>query len=191
MAATAAALRFGAEVPFEAFAFGSGRSPAIGALLELIGPGRTAVVVYLLERAWFALIVAGALGPLFIWLLGASALHAAARLFGARRSFLPILVVFGTATGLAQLPSEAAAAVAGSRGVGAAAAQLVGLMAVLWLAVVAWRCLCHLYAMPQQRAFAALAIAVALFYLAPLGVVVVAGMAILVAAIVLGIVPGG
>ncbi|MDP9266330.1 MAG: hypothetical protein M3O91_09485, partial [Chloroflexota bacterium] len=62
IAAAAAALRFGAEVPFDEFAFGSGRSPAIAALLELIGPGRTAVVVYLLERSWFALIVAAALG---------------------------------------------------------------------------------------------------------------------------------
>ncbi|MFN2520953.1 MAG: hypothetical protein ABR525_07915 [Candidatus Limnocylindria bacterium] len=191
VAATAAALRFGAEVPFDQFAFGSGRSPAIGALLELIGPGRTAIVVYLLERSWSALIVAGALGPLLIWLLGASALHAAARLFGFRRPFLPTLVVFGTGVGVARLPAEAAAAIGGPRDLGATAAQVVGLAALAWLGVVAWRTLAELYGMPGQRAFTALAMAVALFYLAPLGMVVVAGVAILVAAIILDVVPGG
>ncbi len=129
VAATAATLRFGAEVPFDQFAFGSGRSPAIGALLELMG--------------------------------------------------------------LARLPAEAAAAIGGPRGLGATAAQVVGTAALAWLGVVAWRTTRELYGMSGQRAFTALAMAVALFYLAPLGVVVVAGIAILVAAILLDVVPGG
>ena len=191
VAATAAALRFGAEVPFDQFAFGSGRSPAIGALLDLIGPGRTAIVVYLLERSWFALIVAGALGPVLIWLLGASALHAAARLFGERRPFMPTLVVFGSATGVARLPAEAAAALGGSRGAGGTVAQVIGVAALVWLGVVAWRTIAELYGMSGQRALSAVVVAVALFYLAPLGVVVVAGVAILVAAVLLDLVPGG
>ncbi len=189
LAATAAALRFGAEVPFDQFAFGSGRSPAIGALLELIGPGRTAVVVYLLERSWFALIVAGALGPLFTWLLGAGALQAAGRLFGVRRPFLPTLVVFGTATGVARLPAETAAAALGARGPGATAAHAVGLVALVWLGVFAWATMTELYEMSGQRALSSVAVAIALFYLAPLGVVLVAGAAILVAAILLDLVP--
>src|SRR5207245_4003848 len=64
--------------------FGSTRSAIVDTLLVAIGVERTAVLVYVLQRSFDALVVAAAITPIFLWLLGSSAIHAAARFRGVR-----------------------------------------------------------------------------------------------------------
>lgn len=181
--AVAAALRFAASVPFEDVVYGERRSPAIAALLESLGRERTAVVVYLLERSWTALVAATGLTPLFVWILGSTAVHAAARIAGSRAAFLPLFILFGYASGLARIPADLASLAL------PAVAGLVGGLTTAALGLVAWSALQQHHGLPPQRALTTLVIAVALFYVVPLALIVAAVVAILVAAIVLEYVP--
>jgi hypothetical protein len=184
------AARFAADVPASSVLFGDTRSPAITALIDSLGRDRAAIIAYLIEQSWTAVIVVTALSPVLVWLLGATAVHAAARLDGARRPFGPILVLFGYATALARVPSDAAAALLGSGpGAGAQVAGLIGTAGLIWLAVVAWRAIEIHYALPQRRASIVLVIAIVVFYLMPLVLIVASVVVLIVAAVVLEYVP--
>jgi hypothetical protein len=179
------AIRFSSEVAVEDVVFGPGRSPLITTLLGTIGRDLTSVVVYVIERAWDALLVATALSPLLIWVLGATAIHAAARLEGSRPPFRSIFVLVGYATGLTRPLADVAGLVFGSRGAGAPVAQLVGAVALVWLGVLLWNGIRAHYSVPGGRALTILVVAVVLFYLAPLTLILLAVIAVLVAAVVL------
>lgn len=182
---TAGAVRFGREVSVEQIMFGEGRSPVVGMLLGTLGLDLTSVVLYLVQRAWDGIVAASALGPVFIWLLGATAIHAAARLAGIGRPLRPMFVLHGYATGLMRPIADAAGLVLGARGPGAAVAQVLGALAVLWLGVIVWHGIRAHYGVSGGRGLAVLATAIVLFYLVPLALIVVAVVAIVVAAIVL------
>lgn len=182
---SAHAARYASEVAVEDVVFGRDRSPVIDALLATLGRDLTSVVVYVVERAWEALLVATALSPLLIWILGATAIHAAARLAGISRPFMPMLVLVGHATGLTRPAADIAALALGSRGAGAAVAQLVGSAALVWLALLLWHGVRAHYEVAGGRALTILVVALVLFYLVPLTLVLVAVIAVLVAAIVL------
>jgi len=184
------AARFAADVPVSSVLFGEGRSPAIAALIESVGRDRAAVIAYLIEQSWTAVVVVTALSPLLVWVLGATAVQAAARLDGARRPFRPILVLFGYATALARIPSDGAAALLGSGpGAGAQLARLIGTAGLIWLAVVAWRAIEIHYGLPPRRAFVVLVAAIVVFYVVPLVLIVASIVVLVVAAIVLEYVP--
>lgn len=189
--AAVSAARFAADVPVSAILYGTDRSPAIAALIETLGRDRAAVIGYLVEQIWTAVIVVTAFSPLFVWVLGATAVHAAARLEGARRPVRPMFVFFGYATALTRIPADGAAAILGSgKAPGAALAQVVGVLCLGWLGFLAWRAIQAHYALEGGRAFVVLLIAIVLFYVVPLALIVAAFVAILVAAIVLDYVPG-
>lgn len=181
--AVAAALRFAAQMPFEDVVYGERRSPAIAALLESLGRERTAVVVYLLERSWTVLLAATALTPVFLWLLGSTAVHAAAGLAGSRRAFLPLFILFGYAAALARIPADLATLAA------PALAGAIGAVTTVGFGAVAWSALRQHHGLAPQRALTTLVIAVALFYVVPLALIIAAVIALLVAAIVLEYVP--
>ncbi len=183
------ALRFASEVTVEDVVFGPDRSPLVTALLATLGRDLTSVVVYVFERAWNALLVASALSPALIWILGATAIQAAARLGGDRRPFLPMFVLVGHATGLTRPLADLAGLAFGSRGAGAGVAQLFGALALVWLAVLMWHGVRVHYGVTGGRAVTILALALVLFYLAPLTLILVAVIAVLVAAIVLEFFP--
>ena len=187
-ASAAAAARFAGEVRVQDVVFGPDRAPVVDVLIGGLGVELTAAVVYLLERAFPWLLLATAFTPLFIWLLGASAIHGAARMLGARAPFRAMLVLAGHATAVARLPAEAAALLLGAGGGGAAPriAQLIGIASFAWLALVAWHGVCRHYAVAGDRAVTVLGIALTLFYVVP-GLVIAASLvAVLIAALVLG-----
>ncbi|HLZ47826.1 MAG TPA: hypothetical protein VKR80_04175 [Candidatus Limnocylindria bacterium] len=189
--AAVSAARFAADVPVSSILYGSDRSPAIATLIELLGRDRAAVIGYLVEQIWTAVVVVTAFSPLFVWILGATAVHAAARLDGVRRPLRPMFVFFGYATALTRIPADGAAAILGSgRAAGASLAQIVGVACLGWLAVLAWRAIEAQYALASGRAFVVLVIAIVLFYVVPFALIVGAFVAILIAAIVLDYVPG-
>lgn len=183
------ALRVASEVPVESIMFGERRSPAVDVLLGALGRDLTAVVLHLFERAWTGILVASALGPLFIWLLGATAIHAAARLSGVARPLWPMFVLHGYATGLMRPVADGVALAAGPRGAGAAVAGLVGSLALAWLGVIVWRGIRAYYGVTGGRALTILVVALVLFYVAPLALILVAVLSIVVAAFVLEYVP--
>ena len=183
--AGAHAARFASEVSVDDIAFGPGRSPVITALLATLGRDLTAVVVYVIQRAWDSLLVATALAPLLIWILGATAIHAAARLGGAGQPFRPILVLVGYATGLTRPLADLSGLVLGSRGSGAALTQALGTVALVWLGVLLWQGVRVHYAVSSGKAVTILILALALFYLAPLTLILVAVIAVLAAAVIL------
>ncbi|HEV2011331.1 MAG TPA: YIP1 family protein [Candidatus Limnocylindria bacterium] len=184
------AARFAADVPVSSVLFGDTRSPAIAALIDSLGRDRAAIVAYLIEQSWTAVVVVTALSPLLVWLLGASAVQAAARLDGARRPFRPILVLIGYATALTRIPADGAAALMGSgQGAGPQVAQLIGTAGLVWLAIIAWRAIELHYGLPQRRALIELLIAVVVFYLVPIVLIVASVFVLIVAAIVLEYVP--
>ena len=171
--------------------YGDTRSPAIASLIDGLGRDRAAIIGYLIEQAWTALIVVTALGPLFIWLLGSTAVHAAARIDGMRRPLRPMIIFFAYATALTRIPADGAAALLGNgETVGARIAQLVGTACLVWVAFLVWRAIERHYGLAAGRAAVVFLIAVVLFYLVPLALIVVAGIGILIAAIVLDYVPG-
>lgn len=195
LAATAVAAvnaaRFAADVPVSSVLFGDSRSPAIAALIDSLGRDRAAIVAYLIEQSWTAVVVVTALSPLLVWLLGATAVQGAARLDGARRPFRPILVLFGYAIALTRIPADGAAALLGSgQAAGAQVAQLIGTAGLIWLAIIAWRAIEFHYGLPQRRALIVLLIAIVVFYLVPLVLIVGSVVVLIVAAIVLEYVPG-
>lgn len=188
--AAASSARFAGEVRVQDVVFGPGRSPLVGALIGALGVDLTAAVVYTLERSFGLLVLASAFTPLFIWVLGATAVHAAARLRGSRARFGPYLTLFGYATALSRIPAEGAALLLGGGALGAEAVQLVGLAALAWLAFVAWHGVVLHYGVGGERAATILALALLLFYLVPLALIVLAVAAVVVAAVWLGIFSG-
>lgn len=185
------AARFAREVPVEEIMFGPTRSPAVTALLDAIGRDLTSVVLYLVQASWSALIIATALSPIWLWLLGSSAVHAAARMTEARRPYLPMLIVFAYATALTRLPADLVVAAVPARGPGSQLAQVAGLLAAIWLGWLAWHAIRRHYGVGGQRALSILFVAVVLFYLAPLVLIALAAISIIVAAIVLEFFPEG
>ncbi len=181
-----AASRFASEVHSEDLFFAQTRSPFVSLLLGAVGVERTTVIIYLLQRAFDAVVVAIAITPLFIWLLGSSAVHAAARLQGIKRPYLPMLVLFGYASALTRIPSDLATIALGTgRGAGAQVAQLVGSAALVWLGVLAFRGIQSHYAVAGGRAVVIFVVSIVFFYLVPLLLIVAAAVAIVVAAVVL------
>ena len=181
--AAAAAARFAESVPFEDIVYGERRNPAITALLDSLGREYTAVIVYLLQRSWSALIVVTALTPLFFWVLGSSAVHAAARLAGVRGPFGPLFVLFGYASAMARIPADLATLFL------PALAGAIGGLTTLGFGAMAWHALQAHYGLTGQRAVTTLLVALVLFYAVPLAVILGAVVAILIAAVVLEYVP--
>lgn len=185
------AARFIGDVPVARILYGPDRSPAVATLLELLGRDRTAIVAYLIEQSWTAVVVVTAFSPILLWILGSTAVHAAARLDGRRAPLMPMFVLFGYATALTRIPGDAAAAILGNGvGPGSQVAQLIGTAGLVWLGVITHRGIERHYGAPPRRAFVILLVAVVVFYLVPLVLIVVFAVAILVAAIVLDYVPG-
>lgn len=185
------AARFIGDVPVSSILYGPTRSPAIVTLIDALGRERAAIVGYLIEQVWTALVIVTAFSPMFVWLLGSTAVHAAARIDGRRRPLRPMLVYFGYATALTRIPADGAAAILGSgQSAGAPVAQLIGSACLVWLAVLVWRAIELHYALTPTHAGIVFLVAVVLFYLVPLALIVAAFVAILVAAIVLDYVPG-
>lgn len=185
------AARVAADVSIATILYGGQRIPAVNTLVELLGRDRTAIVLYLVERSWDAVLLLTAVAPAFYWLLGSAAIGAAARMQGRRRPARPLLIVLGYAVALTQIPADLAALVLGSGpGLGPQLAQLVGTALLILLGVIAWRAIQAHYGLPGRPALRVLGVAVALFYLVPFAVIVLALVAIVVAAIALGYVPG-
>ena len=138
-----------------------------------------------------AIVLLTAVAPAFYWLLGGAAIHAAARLRGRRRPYRPMLVLLGYAVALTRLPADLAGAILGSgRGLGPQLAQLLGTASLILLGIIAWRAIQAHYGLARGPALTVLLIAGALFYIVPFVVIVLAAVAILVAAVALGYVPG-
>jgi hypothetical protein len=189
--AAVSAARFAADVPVSSILYGPERSPALMTLIDMLGRDRAAVIGYLVEQVWTAVIVVTAFSPLFVWVLGATAVHAAARIDGTRRPLRPTFVFFGYAAALTRIPADAAAALLGSgKAPGAPLAQLIGTICLGWLGFLVWRAIEAHYGLPPRRSFIVLVIAIVLFYVGPFALIVAAFVAILVAAIVLDYVPG-
>jgi hypothetical protein len=181
------AIRLSSETYVDELFYGATRHPAITAMLQTLGTERTAVVVYLVQRSFDAILIATAVTPLFVWLLGSSAIHASARLAGIRRPYRPVLVLFGYAAALTLIPANAANLALGTGATpGAQVAQLVSLACFVWLGVIAYGGVRAYYAVDQGRAARILVVALVLFYLVPLVLIVGAAVAIIVAAVVLG-----
>ena len=184
------AARFAADVPVASVLYGDARSPAISALIDTLGRDRAAVVSYLIEQAWTAVIVVTAFSPLLVWILGATAVHAAARLDGVRRPRRPMFVLLGYATAVARIPADGAAALLGSgKTAGAQIAQLIGTAGLVWLAFISWRGIEAHYALPPRRAFIVLVFAIVVFYVVPLVLIIASIVVLVIAAVVLEYVP--
>ncbi len=175
------AARFAETVPVDSVLFGEGRSAAVTALVATLGRDSAALVLYLFQQAYGWLILATGLTPLFIWVLGSTAVQAAARLGGGRATFVPMLVLFGYATALTRIPADLVGLALPRSGL----AQLAGTGALLWLAVIALRGIEAHYGMVGGRAITTLIVAVVFFYLVPLALIVLAAVAIIIAAVVL------
>ena len=181
------AVRISGDTYLDDFFFGATRHPIISAMLQTLGTERTAVVIYLIQRSFDAILVATAVTPIFVWLLGSSAVQASARLAGIRRPYLPLLVLFGYAAALTLIPANAAALALGTGAtLGAQLAQLIGLVCLVWLGVIAYRGVRAYYEIDRAGATRILVVALVLFYLVPLILIVGAAVSIIVAAVVLG-----
>ena len=164
------AYRLGSTVNVEDFAFGPSRNVTIDALISAIGIERTAVLVYMMQRSFAALVVASALTPIFFWLLGSSAMHAAARIRGLRgRAYLPMLVLFAYAALVYQAPTSVAALAFGPLGEGAGSqlANAVSLAMLAWFAFVVYRGIEQHYGVSGERAMLIFVIGGLVFYLLP------------------------
>jgi hypothetical protein len=181
------AARLAGSTNIDDFLYGPSRSPAVTLLLDTIGTARTTVVVYLAQQVWVPLILLTATAPLFVWILGASAVHAAASLAQARRHFNPLFVFFGYATALALVPAGLISVLLrAERGsLLAALDQLAGFALLVWLGFLVHRAVETYYEVNGSRAFTILLVALTLFYLVPLVLIAAAAVAIVVAAIVL------
>ncbi len=181
------AVRMSGETFVDDLFLGATRHPLVTAMLQTIGTERTAVVIYLVQRSFDAVLVATAVTPVFVWLLGSSAVQASARFAGIRRPYLPLLVFFGYAAALSLIPANAATLALGTGPtVGSQIAQLIGLACLVWLGVIAYRGVRAYYAVDQGHATRILVVALVLFYLVPLMVIVGAAISIIVAAVMLG-----
>lgn len=187
--ATANAIRVAADVPIAAVLYGDQRSSAVTALIDVLGRERTAVVLYLVERSWDAVLILTAVAPAFYWLLGSTAVHAAARPQARARPYRPMLVLLGYAVPLTRIPADLAGLLLGSgRGAGALA-ELIGTLSLILLGVIAWRGIQAHYGLARGPALRILLVAVVLFYVVPFAVIVLAVVGLVLAAIVLGYVP--
>ena len=183
---TLVAVRIATEVDTNELFFAGTREPFVQLLIDALGPQRTAVVLYLVQRSFDAVVIATAVSPLFYWLLGSTAIHASARLAGKRPSYAPLLLFFAYATAVTVVPANLAAIALGvGRGLGPQVASLVSLLCLGWLLVIAHRAIRAHYAVDRDTATRILVIAVLVFYLAPLVLIVCAAVAIIVAAVVL------
>lgn len=179
--------RFASSVAVSDIVYGPQRSPIVTNLVEELGAARFAVVVYLVEQAWAAVLVATAVAPLFVWLLGATAVHAAARLASAGRPFRPLLVYAGYATAVALVPANGASVLLEGDPSSplAALGRLVGFALLLWLGYLLYRGIEAYYRVSGTRAITILFVAVTLFYVVPLFIIATAVVAIVSAAVFL------
>jgi hypothetical protein len=166
--------------------FGPTRHPFVVFMLDALGRDRTSVIVYLVQSSFEAVVAATALSPFFVWLLGSTAVHASARLAGIKRPFRPLFVLFAYATALTLVPADAATLALGDVPDAAGVASLIGLACLAWLGLLSYRGIEVHYGVSGARAFQILIVAIVLFYLVPLALIVLAALAIVIAAIVLG-----
>lgn len=186
VASTMAAARVAESTDLNELFFAGTRQPWVQAMIDQLGPERTAVLLYLLQRSYDAVIIATAISPLFVWLLGSSAIHASARLAGIRRPYAPLLILFAYATALTLVPSSLATLALGSGPtVGARLAGLIGWVCVAWLGIIAYRAVRSHYGVARDQAIRILVIAILVFYFVPLVLIVAAASSIIVAAILL------
>jgi len=182
---TLSAYRLSQTVRVDDIVFGPTRSAIVDTLLLAIGVERTAVLVYVLQRSFDALVVAAALTPIFLWLLGSSAIHAAARIRGLRgRPYLPLLVLFGYAELVYQLPTSLAG-IAFAGGPLTPFADVISVVTLVWLAFVVHRAIELHYGVAGDQALAIFAIGGLAFYLLPLILIGILLVAIVVAAAIL------
>jgi len=166
------AYRLGSTVSVEDFAFGPSRNVTIDALIN----------------AGAALVVASALTPIFFWLLGSSAMHAAARIRGLRgRAYLPMLVLFAYAALVYQAPTSVAALAFGplGKGAGSQLANAVSLAMLAWFAFVVYRGIEQHYGVSGERAMSIFVIGGLVFYLLPLVLIIGTLVALVITAAVL------
>jgi len=183
---TLVAARVGSETDLNELFFAGTRQPFVQAMINSFGPQRTAVILYLIQRSFDAVVVATAFTPLFYWLLGSTAIHASARLAGSRPPFAPILRLFAYAAPLTLVPANLATLALGvGKGFGPQLATLVGYVCLGWLLFIALRAIQAHYGVDRDRAVRILAVAVVLFYLVPLVFIVIAAVSIVIAALVL------
>jgi hypothetical protein len=186
VASAMAASRVAAATDVNDLFFAETRQPWVQAMIDQLGPDRTAVILYLVQRSFDAVIVATAISPLFVWLLGSSAIHASARLGGIRRPYGPFLVLFAYATALTLVPASIATLVFGAgQARGAPIAGAIGWACLLWLGLIAFRAIQSHYGVTGDKAVRILVVAIVLFYVVPLVLIVLAAVAIVIAAIVL------
>jgi len=186
LTSTFAAVRIGNETDVNALFFAGTREPAVQAMIDALGAQRAAVVLYLVQRTFDAIVFATAISPLFYWLLGSTAIHASARIAGIRRPYWPILLLFAYATALTLIPANLATLALGvGRGVGPQLASLAGIVCIGWLLLIALRAIEVHYGVPRDRAVRILVVAVVFFYLLPLVLIVAAAVSIIVAAVIL------
>ncbi len=185
LASTLDVARFASLTTVSDLVYGPQRSAVVTVLLDELGTARTAVVVYLAEQVWAAALVVTALGPLFAWLLGVTAVASAASLVAARRPLRQLATFAAFATALTLTPSALVSlAVEGDpQSALATVGRLIGLAALLWLAALYYHGITAYYGVPPGRALTILVVAAALFYLTPLAVIAVAIIAIVLAAI--------
>ena len=182
---TLSAYRLSQTVHVDDIVFGPTRSAIVDTLLLAIGVQRTAVLVYVLQRSFDALVVAAALTPIFLWLLGSSAIHAAARFRGLRgRPYLPLLVLFGYAELVYQAPTSLAG-IAFAGGPLTGFADVVSIVMLVWFALVVHRAIALHYGVTGEEALAIFLIGGLAFYLLPLILIAVLLVVIVVAAAVL------
>jgi hypothetical protein len=179
---TLSAYHLSQTVHVDDIVFGPTRSAIVDTLLLAIGVERTAVLVYVLQRSFDALVVAAALTPIFLWLLGSSAIHAAARFRGV--PYLPLLVLFGYAELVYQAPTSLAG-IAFAGGPFAVIADVVSGVMLVWFALVVHRAIEQHYGVPGDQALAILLLGGLAFYLLPLILIAVVLVAIVVAAAIL------
>ena len=179
------AYRLSQTVHVDDIVFGPTRSAIVDTLLLAIGVERTAVLVYVLQRSFDALVVAAALTPIFLWLLGSSAIHAAARIRGLRgRPYRPLLVLFGYAELVYQLPTSLAG-IAFAGGPFTPLADLISVVMLVWFALVVHRAIALHYGVSGDQAFAIFILGGLAFYLLPLILIGIVLVAIVVAAAIL------
>src|SRR5205809_5792961 len=182
---TVSAYRLSQTVHVDDIVFGSTRSAIVDTLLVAIGVERTAVLVYVLQRSFDALVVAAAITPIFLWLLGSSAIHAAARFRGVRgRPYLPLLVLFGYAELVYQAPTSLAGIVFAG-GPFIVFADVVSVALIVCFALVVRSAITLHYGVSGDQALAIFFIGGLAFYLLPLILIAVLLVAIAVAAAIL------
>ena len=186
MISALAAVRLSSETILDDLFFGATRHPLVTAMIETLGAERTAVVIYLVQRSFDAVLAATAVTPVFVWLLGSSAIQASARLASIRRPYGPFLKFFGYAAALTLIPSNLASLAFGSGPtVGGQVAQLVSLVCLVWFGVIAYRGVRAYYDVDRNLATRILIVALVVFYLIPLVLIVGAAVSIIFAAVIL------